>query len=87
MARRREERNNNNRTGVSWKTLVAVLSLAVAIVAATIAFVVGQASAYGQLGQRVNQLEQDRAAMLEKLSNIEKSVDRIERKLFDGGTK
>ena len=43
MAKRHDEYPNNRRSGVSWKTLVAVLSLAVAIVAATVAFFIGQA--------------------------------------------
>jgi len=76
--------DNTGRPGVSWRTLIAVIAVAVALVSATIAFSAGQASAYGQIGKRVNQLEQDRATMIEKLSNIEKSVDRIERRLFDG---
>jgi len=83
MAGRRDE-NGNNRSGVSWKVLLGILSLAVAVVVGTVAFLGGQAAAQSDLRQRVNQLEQDRATILEKLCHIEKSQNRIERKLFDG---
>lgn len=99
----------NNGSGVSWRVLIAVLGLAVAV----ITFFIGQISVQAGLDKRTDSLEQnrlvvveklvrteqdvdelrkivsglqqDRAMMLEKLANIETSVQRIERKLFDGG--
>jgi len=81
----RDKNNGSQKNGLSIRTTVAVVALSAALVSATVSFFVGQAVAEGDLQPRVRALEESRATVIEKLSSIEKKVDRIEGKLFNGG--
>jgi len=80
----RDKNNGSQKNGLSIRTTVAIVALAVAIVSATVSFFVGRADAESDLKPRVRALEQDSAVVLEKVTNIERTVDRMERKMFNG---
>jgi len=80
MAGRRDE-NGNNRSGVKWRTLIAVLGVALTVVVVTITFFVSTVAAQSGLDKRIGSLEENRVVMIETLVEIKKDVSDLKKSM------